>query len=260
MIASYQVVIPARMASQRLPGKPLVNIAGKPLIQHVYEGALQSAAASVVIATDDARVQRVCEAFGAEVVMTSALHTSGSDRLAECAMCKAWPDDTTIVNLQGDEPLMPPQCLDQVAMLLASDPAAQLASLYWPLTTPQEILDPNIVKVVTALDGVAIFFSRSVIPFPRDCTDLQAALDNGGEWGCEWGGEWKRHIGLYAWRRSALQTFSRQEPTPLERAEKLEQLRVLEHGGRIIMAQACRYIPAGVDTPEDLERVRSIIK
>ncbi len=256
MIASYQVVIPARMASRRLPGKPLVNIAGKPLIQHVYEGALQSAAASVVIATDDARVQRVCEAFGAEVVMTSALHASGSDRLAECAVCKAWPDDTTIVNLQGDEPLMPPQCLDQVAMLLASDPAARLASLYWPLTTPQEILDPNIVKVVTALDGAAICFSRSVIPFPRDFTDLQAALDNA----CEWGGEWKRHIGLYAWRMSALQTFSRQQPTPLERAEKLEQLRVLEHGGRIIMAQACRHIPAGVDTPEDLERVRDLIR
>ena len=256
MIATYHVVIPARMASQRLPGKPLARIAGKPLIQHVYEGALQSAAASVVIATDDERVRRVCAAFGAEVVMTSALHTSGSDRLAECATRKAWPDDTTIVNLQGDEPLMPPQCLDQVATLLASDPAAQLASLYWPLTSTQEILDPNIVKVVTALDGAAIFFSRSVIPFPRDCTDLQAALDIACEWGCEW----KRHIGLYAWRRSALQTFSRQQPTPLEQVEKLEQLRVLEHGGRIIMAQACRHIPAGVDTPEDLERVRSIMR
>jgi len=252
MSATYQVVIPARMASQRLPGKPLARIAGKPLIQHVYEGALQASAASVVIATDDEQVRRVCEAFGAEVVMTSALHTSGSDRLAECATRKAWPDDTTIVNLQGDEPLMPPQCLDQVATLLASDPAAQLASLCWPLTSSQEILDSNIVKVVTALDGAAIFFSRSVIPFPRDCRDLQAALEQG----CEW----KRHIGLYAWRRSALHAFSRQQPTPLERAEKLEQLRVLEHGGRIITAQACRHIPAGVDTPEDLERVRGIIK
>ncbi len=252
MIANYQVVIPARMAAQRLPGKPLAEIAGKPLIQHVYEGALQGSAESVVIATDDEQIRRVCAAFGADVVMTSALHASGSDRLAECATRKGWPDDTTIVNLQGDEPLMPPQCLDQVATLLASDSMAQVASLYWPLTTSQEILDPNIVKVVTALDGAAIFFSRAVIPLPRDYPDLQAALENG----CEW----KRHIGLYAWRRSALQTFSRQEPTPLERAEKLEQLRVLEHGGRIIMAQACRYIPAGVDTPEDLERVRSIIK
>ncbi|MSQ98384.1 MAG: 3-deoxy-manno-octulosonate cytidylyltransferase [Xanthomonadales bacterium] len=252
MSASYRVVIPARMASRRLPGKPLVNIAGKPLIQHVYEGALQAAAASVVIATDDAQVRKMCEAFGADVVMTSALHASGSDRIAECATLKGWPDDTTIVNLQGDEPLMPPQCLDQVATLLASDPAAQLASLYWPLTSTQEILDPNIVKVVTALDGVAIFFSRSVIPFPRDCADLQAALDNG----CAW----KRHIGLYAWRLSALQMFSRQQPAPLEQVEKLEQLRVLEHGGRIIMAQACRYIPAGVDTPEDLERLRDILR
>ena len=256
MSATYKVVIPARMASQRLPGKPLTRIAGKPLIQHVYEGALLASAESVVIATDDEQVRRVCEAFGAEVVMTSALHASGSDRLAECATRKAWPDDTIIVNLQGDEPLMPPQCLDQVATLLASDPAAQLASLYWPLTTAQEILDPNIVKVVTALEGAAIFFSRSVIPFPRDCTDLQAALDIACEWGCEW----KRHIGLYAWRMSALQAFSRLEPTPLERVEKLEQLRVLEHGGRIIMAKACRHIPAGVDTPADLERVREIIK
>jgi len=252
MIATYHVVIPARMASRRLPGKPLAKIAGKPLIQHVYEGALQAAAASVVIATDDEQVRRVCEAFGADVVMTSALHASGSDRLAECATRKAWPDDTIIVNLQGDEPLMPPQCLDQVATLLASDPAAQLASLYWPLDSPQEILDPNVVKVVTALDDAAIFFSRSVIPFPRDCTDIQVALKNG----CEW----KRHIGLYAWRMSALQTFNRQQPTPLEQVESLEQLRVLEHGGRIIMAKACRHIPAGVDTPADLERVRSIIR
>jgi 3-deoxy-manno-octulosonate cytidylyltransferase (CMP-KDO synthetase) len=256
MITTYQVVIPARMAAQRLPGKPLIMIAGKPLIQHVYERALQASAESVVIATDDVQIQTVCEAFGAEVVMTSALHASGSDRLAECATRKGWPDDTTIVNLQGDEPLMPPQCLDQVATLLAADSTAQLASLYWPLTSSQEILDPNIVKVVTALDGAAIFFSRSVIPFPRGYTDLQAALDIACEWGCQW----KRHIGLYAWRMSALQTFSRQQATPLERAEKLEQLRVLEHGGRIIMAPACCHIPAGVDTPEDLERVRGIMK
>jgi 3-deoxy-manno-octulosonate cytidylyltransferase (CMP-KDO synthetase) len=250
-LGTYHVVIPARMASQRLPGKPLVSIAGKPLVQHVYESALLAAAASVVIATDDEQIRRVCAGFGAEVVMTSARHVSGSDRMAECAVLKRWAEDVTIVNLQGDEPLMPPQCLDQVASLLASNAAAQLASLYWPLTTPQEILDPNIVKVVTACDGSAIFFSRSVIPFPRDCPDLQTALDNGGEW--------KRHIGLYAWRNSALQEFSRRPATPLEQIEKLEQLRVLEYGGRIIMAQACRHIPAGVDTPEDLKRVRSII-
>jgi 3-deoxy-manno-octulosonate cytidylyltransferase (CMP-KDO synthetase) len=250
-VATYRVVIPARMASQRLPGKPLVAIAGKPLIQHVYESALLAAAASVVIATDDEQIRRVCAAFGAEVVMTSARHVSGSDRMAECAALQGWPDDATLVNLQGDEPLMPPQCLDQVASLLANDAVAKLASLYWPLTAPQEILDPNIVKVVTACDGSAIFFSRSVIPFPRDCPDLQTALDNG----CEW----KRHIGLYAWRNSALQAFSRRPATPLEQIEKLEQLRILECGGRIIMAQACRHIPAGVDTPEDLERVRNII-
>jgi 3-deoxy-manno-octulosonate cytidylyltransferase (CMP-KDO synthetase) len=252
MTAAYRIVIPVRMASQRLPGKPLLRIAGKPLIQHVYESALLASSQSVVIATADEQLRKACAGFGADVVMTSARHTSGSDRVAECAALKAWPDDALIVNLQGDEPLMPPQCLDQVASLLAGDPAAQLASLYWPLTAAQEILDPNIVKVVTALDGSAIFFSRSVIPFPRDFADLQSALVHGGEW--------KRHIGLYAWRMSALQDFSRREATPVERVEKLEQLRVLEHGGRIIMAQACRHIPAGVDTPGDLERVRSLIR
>jgi 3-deoxy-manno-octulosonate cytidylyltransferase (CMP-KDO synthetase) len=252
MTARYQIVIPARMASQRLPGKPLLRIAGKPLIQHVYEAALLAAAESVVIATDDPEVRRVGGAFGAEVVMTSSRHISGCDRVAECATIKGWADDALIVNLQGDEPLMPPPCLDQVANLLASDPAAQLASLYWPLTAAEEILDPNIVKVVTALDGSAIFFSRSVVPFPRDFADLQSALAGGGEW--------KRHIGLYAWRLSALHAFSRRESTPLERLEKLEQLRVLEHGGRVILAKACRHIPAGVDTQADLERVRSLIR
>ncbi len=251
-MVTYHVVIPARMAAQRLPGKPLADIAGKPLVQHVYERARQSAAASVIIATDDEQIQRVCKSFGAEVVMTSAQHASGSDRLAECATLRDWPQDAIIVNLQGDEPLMPPQCLDQVAGLLAANPRADVASLYCPLRSSQEILDPNIVKVVTALDGSAISFSRSVIPFPRDWAGLEAALEHG----CEW----KRHIGLYAWRMSTLQRFSSQATTPLEHVEKLEQLRVLEHGGRIIMARACRHIPAGVDTPEDLERVRDIIR
>lgn len=252
MTAPYHIVIPARMASQRLPGKPLIRIAGKPMIQHVYECALLASAQSVVVATDDEQVSRACEAFGADVVMTSSGHSSGSDRIAECARLKAWPDATLIVNLQGDEPLMPPQCLDQVATLLAMDPSAQFASLYWPLATAQEILDPNIVKVVTALDDSALFFSRSVIPFPRDFSDLQAALAHGGQW--------KRHIGLYAYRMSALQAFSQREPTPLEQAEKLEQLRVLEYGERVIMARACRHIPPGVDTPEDLERANHLIR
>jgi len=249
---AYHIVIPARMASERLPGKPLLDIAGKPLIEHVYRRALEASSDSVVIATDDERIRRVAEAFGAAVVMTSERHRSGSDRIAECAALLGWDDDTLVVNLQGDEPLMPAACLDQVAALLAADTRCQMASLYWPLQRAGEIRDPNCVKVVTAADGAALLFSRSVIPFPRHWRDLQAALAAGARW--------FRHIGLYAYRLHALQAFSRHQPTPLECAEKLEQLRVLETGGRIAMAQACCFIPAGVDTEKDLERVRNLIR
>ncbi len=247
----YHIVIPARMASERLPGKPLLDLAGRPLIEHVYRRALESSAKSVVIATDDDRIRSVAESFGAPVVMTSAHHRSGSDRIAECAAAMAWAHDTLIVNLQGDEPLMPAACLDQVAELLAADASAQMASLYWPLERVEEINDPNCVKVVIASDGAALLFSRCAIPFPRAWGDVETALAGGMHW--------LRHIGLYAYRAGALHAFSRNEPTPLECMEKLEQLRVLESGGRIIMAQACRFIPAGVDTPKDLERVRELI-
>jgi 3-deoxy-manno-octulosonate cytidylyltransferase (CMP-KDO synthetase) len=244
----YHIVIPARMAAERLPGKPLAELAGRPLIEHVYRRARAASARSVVIATDDDRIRRVAEAFGADVVMTSDRHKSGSDRIAECARLMAWPDDTVIVNLQGDEPLMPAACLDQVARLLSEDPHAQMASLYWPLEQASQINDPNCVKVVVAADGAALLFSRSVIPYPRQWAGVQAGLDAGARW--------LRHIGLYAYRAGALQAFSQREPTPLECMEKLEQLRVLESGGRIRMAQACSFIPAGVDTPDDLERIR----
>jgi 3-deoxy-manno-octulosonate cytidylyltransferase (CMP-KDO synthetase) len=249
---AYHIVIPARMAAERLPGKPLLDLAGRPLIEHVYRRALESSARSVLIATDDERIRRVAEAFGAQVVVTSERHHSGSDRIAECAVIRAWPDDTLIVNLQGDEPLMPAACLDQVARLLAADESAQVASLYWPLDRAEEVYDPHCVKVVMAADGAALLFSRSVIPFPRQWTDVQTALDAGLRW--------HRHIGLYAYRAAALQAFSNHAPTPLECMEKLEQLRVLECGGRIIMAQACCFIPAGIDSPEDLERARNILK
>jgi len=252
MTDEYHIVIPARMASERLPGKPLVDISGRPLIEHVYRRGLQASAVSVVVATDDDRVRRTAEAFGASVVMTSQSHESGSDRIAECADILGWHDDTLIVNLQGDEPLMPSACLDQVAKLLAGDATAEMASLYWPLEHAGEIEDPNCVKVVTATDGGALLFSRSVIPFPRQWGNLDSALAAGVRW--------QRHIGLYAYRAGALRAFSRRQPTPIERMEKLEQLRVLETGGRILMAQACCFIPAGVDTPADLERVRKLIR
>ena len=249
---AYHIVIPARMASERLPGKPLLDLSGLPMIEHVHRRALEASARSVVIATDDDRIRQVAESFGASVVMTSDRHRSGSDRIAECAAVMGWPADTLIVNLQGDEPMMPAACLDQVAALLAENTTAQMASLYWPLDQADEIRDPHCVKVAMASDGAALLFSRSVIPFPRQWPGIQAALDAGMRW--------SRHIGLYAYRAGALQAFTRLEPTPLECMEKLEQLRVLESGGRIVMAQACRFIPPGVDTPEDLDRVRNILR
>ena len=250
MSVAYHIVIPARMASQRLPGKPLLDIAGKPLIEWVYQRACASAAQSVVIATDDQAIARAAAAFGARVVMTSSEHRSGSDRIAECAELLSWTEDTLVVNLQGDEPLMPSACLDQVAALLDTHHRADVASLYWPITAADEVSDPNAVKVVTAADGNALYFSRSVIPHPRDANDIGAALDAGLAW--------RRHIGLYAYRVSALRAFTTTPPGPLETAEKLEQLRFLESGRRIVMAEAIESIPAGVDTPRDLLRVRKL--
>jgi 3-deoxy-manno-octulosonate cytidylyltransferase (CMP-KDO synthetase) len=249
MITAYHIVIPARMESERLPGKPLLPIAGKTLIEHVYQRALESSAQSVVIATDNERIRLEAKHFDAQAVMTSEQHLSGSDRIAECVTLMNWSDDTLVVNLQGDEPLMPAECLDQVAELLNSDPVADMASLYWPMDDADEISDPNCVKVVTAEDDSALMFSRSVLPYPRQSQNLVSALAGGARW--------LRHIGLYAYRASALKKYTRQPASELERMEKLEQLRVLENGGRIVMAQACTFIPAGVDTAEDLERVRS---
>ncbi|MCW8872817.1 MAG: 3-deoxy-manno-octulosonate cytidylyltransferase [Xanthomonadales bacterium] len=251
MSVSYHIVIPARMASQRLPGKPLLEIGGKTLIEHVYLRACSADAQSVVIATDDAGIARAARGFGATAVMTSSEHTSGSDRIAECVDLLGWGDDTLVVNLQGDEPLMPPVCLDQAAALLAGDDRAEVASLYWPVASAEEVTDPNVVKVVTAGDGAALYFSRSVIPHPRGAANIAAALQAGLRW--------KRHIGLYAYRASALRAFTATPPAPLERVEKLEQLRFLESGRRIVMARAAEFIPAGVDTADDLERVRAML-
>ena len=251
MNASYHIVIPARMASQRLPGKPLAMIAGRPLIEHVWRQACKANARSVVIATDSEQILRAAASFGAEALMTAVSHNSGSDRICECANMRGWDDQTLIVNLQGDEPLMPPACLDQAANLLHQDPAADVASLYWPISSAEEVEDPNAVKVVVDQQGNALYFSRSAVPFARGSGGLVQALDEGGSW--------KRHIGLYAYRAGALRAFAGMQATPLESMEKLEQLRFLESGRRIVMAQAEDFIPAGVDTPEDLERVQNLL-
>lgn len=250
MNTAYRIVIPARMASQRLPGKPLLDIGGKSLIEHVYRRACESSARSVVIATDSVDVLDAVNAFGGKGVMTSADHQSGSDRIAECIDIKGWPDNELVVNLQGDEPMMPADCLDQVAAILQQNPDADVASLYWPIEAEEDVVDSNVVKVVCSENGQALYFSRSVIPHARNQSFESAMLS---------GGSWKRHIGLYAYRARALRAFTRLSTSPLERLEKLEQLRFLESGRRIVMERACTLIPAGVDTPEDLERVRLAI-
>lgn len=250
MRADYRIVIPARLASQRLPGKPLILINGEPLIQHVHRRARESSAKSIVIATDSAEILEACRTFGADVVMTSGDHESGSDRIAECIDVLGWNDDTLVVNLQGDEPLMPADCLDQVARVLQSAPDAAAASLYWPIETVEQVEDSNVVKVVTGHDGRALYFSRSVIPYPRG-SSMATALEEGALW-C-------RHIGLYAYRAGALRAFTSMPASPLERLEKLEQLRFVEAGQIIRMERAGHFIPAGVDSPEDLYRVREIL-
>ncbi len=249
---NYQIVIPARYASERLPGKVLLDLAGKPLLQHVWQRANESAAESVLIATDDERVVTAAKSFGAEVLLTRSDHRSGSDRIAECADQLDWPDNQLVVNLQADEPLMPASCLDQVADMLVQKPDCDVASLYWPITDAAEVLNPNTVKVVTTIDGHALYFSRSPIPYERGHADVSAALTAGQRW--------RRHLGLYAYRLSALRYFTAMPPGPLELAESLEQLRVMEHGGHIAMARANEFIPAGIDTSEDLDRVRKFMQ
>jgi 3-deoxy-manno-octulosonate cytidylyltransferase (CMP-KDO synthetase) len=244
----YNIVIPARYASQRLPGKVLLDLAGKSVLQRAWERADASSAKAVVIATDDARVMEAADEFGAQAVMTRADHASGSDRIAECAVALGWPDGQLIVNLQGDEPLMPVGCLDQVAELLVTSPECEVASLYWPIEDASEVHNPNAVKVVVGGEGHALYFSRSPVPFARAFEDTGQALAAGVQW--------KRHLGLYAYRLGALMHYTGLAPSSLEQAERLEQLRILENGGRIAMAQACEYIPPGVDTAEDLERAR----
>ena len=250
MSAGYHIVIPARMASHRLPGKPLIAIGGRSLIEHVYRRACRASAQSIVIATDSEDILDAVTDFGGNGVMTSPDHESGSDRIAECIDIMGWPDETLVVNLQGDEPLMPAACLDQAARILQKVPGADVASLYWPIDTPAVVQDSNVVKVVVGADGHALYFSRSVIPYPRN-TSVEAAMDSGASW--------NRHIGLYAYRASALRAFTRMQPSPLETLEKLEQLRFLEAGRHVVMERASEFIPAGVDTTEDLERIRDLI-
>ncbi len=249
MTQAFTVVIPARFASTRFPGKPLQDIAGLPMIQRVWLQAQKSAAQQVVIATDDQRIFEVCQGFGAHVVMTRDDHESGTDRLAEVVAQLGLPADAIVVNVQGDEPLIPPAVIDQVAANLAQYTQAAMATLAEPIVDIASVLNPNVVKVSTDVQGYALTFSRAPLPWPRDAfAKSQAVLPEGVEF--------RRHIGIYAYRAGFLADFVAWGPCQLELTESLEQLRALWNGARIHVADALEAPPAGVDTLEDLQRVR----
>jgi 3-deoxy-manno-octulosonate cytidylyltransferase (CMP-KDO synthetase) len=250
-IPPFIVAIPARYASTRLPGKPLLPIAGKAMVLHVAERALAAGASSVVVATDDARIAHALAGQPVQVVMTSIDHTSGSDRLAECAEKLGWPDDAIVVNLQGDEPLAPASGIRAVAQALA-DRAAPMATLGVPIVDVEELFNPNCVKIVAGVDRNALYFTRAPAPWPRDAfAGSRDSLPHGIPF--------LRHIGIYAYRAGFLRRFTQLARTPLECAESLEQLRALEHGYRIAVHIAPEPFPAGIDTPEDLERVLALL-
>ena len=255
---SYTIVIPARYASSRLPGKPLRAICGKPMIQRVFEQAQKSAADSVIVATDDQRIQAVSQEFGARVCMTSVDHLSGTDRLQEVASQLGFTDDQVIVNVQGDEPLLPPENIDQVAKLLLDNPEAGIATLSVPIQSRQELFDPNVVKVVTDHSGAALYFSRAVVPWMRDAF-ADAEVHENHSPALPEGYGWQRHIGIYAYRVGFLHQYIGWEPAEIERCEALEQLRALWNGIKIQVAIAKKRPPAGVDTEEDLSRIQSLL-
>lgn len=248
----FRVVIPARYASSRLPGKLLREVAGRPLLAHVHDRALESGADEIVIATDDDRVAQAAVAFGANVLATSAGHASGTDRIAEVATRLGWPDEAIVVNLQGDEPLIEAAAIRQVAGLLEPAGSATIATLSAPLGSLAEFLDPNVVKVLTDARGAALCFSRAPLPWPRDDID-----DNGRPRAFAHA---RRHIGLYAYRAATLRRLAGLPECEPEHIERLEQLRALWHGIEIRVGAAEAMPGRGVDTAEDLERVRALFK
>lgn len=246
----FTVLIPARLASTRLPDKPLADIAGLPMIVRVAQQARRSAAARVAIATDSDRIRAACEAHGLEVVMTRTDHPSGSDRLAEACEHLSLADSDCVVNVQGDEPLIDPALIDAVAKLLVDRPQAAMSTAAHPIASIEEFRNPNVVKVVTDAQGLALYFSRAPMPWWRDgfATGTNSLPDPAP----------LRHIGIYGYRAAFLREFPRLPPSPLEQIEALEQLRALWHGRRIAVHVTQTAPGAGVDTPEDLARVRSL--
>ncbi|BFM07451.1 3-deoxy-manno-octulosonate cytidylyltransferase [Halioxenophilus aromaticivorans] len=249
----FTVIIPARYASSRLPGKPLANIHGKPMVQWVYQQAQKSKADRVVVATDNEQIKSAVEGFGGQCILTREDHASGTDRLQESAALLGLGDEDIVVNVQGDEPLIPPQVIDQVAHNLASANGFSAATLSEKIHSFEEFVNPNAVKVVADPSGRALYFSRAPVPWPRDHfnkdnTSLPEPFNA------------QRHIGIYAYKVALLNQFVTWQMAELEQVECLEQLRILANGKQIHVAQAMAAVPGGVDTAEDLAAVRKLIE
>ncbi|MCC5958900.1 MAG: 3-deoxy-manno-octulosonate cytidylyltransferase [Ectothiorhodospiraceae bacterium] len=250
MSVPFTVIVPARFGSSRFPGKPLARLGGKPMLLHTCDCARASGASTVAVATDDARIAAVAEDAGLQCLMTSPDHQSGTDRLAEAAVMLGLDDDEIVVNLQGDEPLMPPAHVRLTADLLGLHPAADVSTLVLPLDTAVELHDPNAVKAVVDGNGYALYFSRAPIPWDRDFGGRPPADRRG----------WLRHLGIYGYRVGFLKRYPSLSTPAIERTESLEQLRVLWHGYRIITATVEQGAGPGVDTPDDLQRVEALLR
>lgn len=249
---SFTIVIPARYASTRLPGKLLKELKGKPVLQHVHECVAKSGADSIIVATDDERIAETVRGFGGDVCMTADSHQSGTQRIAEVIQTRNISAETIVVNVQGDEPFMPVACIEQVAKLLADNPDAVMATLCTPLISEDEVFDSHVVKVVANKAGEAMYFSRAAIPWYRGDYEerklKQDHLDNT-----------YRHIGIYAYRASFVQQYVDYQPSPLEEIEMLEQLRVLWYGHKIVVAEASEIPGPGIDTESDLEKAKGLL-
>ncbi len=253
-MTGFTVVIPARYASSRLPGKALADLEGRPMVVRVAERAAESGATAVYVATDDARIEAAVRAHGIEPILTRVDHATGTDRIAEAAQKLALGDDAIVVNVQGDEPLIEPRLIADVAAALARAKEASVSTACHPISRADEIFSPNVVKVVLDAHGYALYFSRAPIPYARDeWSGAARPADAPAGLPCH------RHIGIYGYRAGFLGRYSQLAPSPLERHEALEQLRVLWHGYRIAVTISQTGSPPGVDTPEDLEKVRKLI-
>jgi len=253
MVGAFKVVIPARYASTRLPGKPLMSIAGKPLILHVCDRALEANAEEVVVATDDQRIYQTVIAAGVSAVMTRKDHNNGTERIAEVAKICAWNSADIVVNLQGDEPLVPSSVISDLAMGIMTQSLASVATLATPILQGPDVFNSNIVKVVIDQQGFALYFSRAPIPWDRDHFGQTAVIGDLGKW-------YMRHIGLYAYSVGFLSRYTEWKPCVLESVELLEQLRILWHGERVKVIKVDEAPEAGVDTEDDLKRVDSRIR